>query len=80
MLLPFKNPGREKSGKAISSCIDIASLKTFMRNGIGKTHKVKKSAILYLNRLLFRSRLPLNLAILCESIIRFNLQDHSLNL
>jgi hypothetical protein len=42
MILPFKNPGREKSGKMTSSCIDIASLKTSMRNYLGKTHKVKK--------------------------------------
>jgi hypothetical protein len=41
MILPFKTPGREKSGKTTSSCIDIASLKTFMRNRLGKTHKVK---------------------------------------
>jgi hypothetical protein len=42
VILPFKNPGREKLGQITSSCIDIVSLKTPMRNHLGKTHKVKK--------------------------------------
>jgi hypothetical protein len=40
MISPFKNPSRKKSGNMAPSCID-ASLKTFMRNHIGKTHKAK---------------------------------------
>jgi hypothetical protein len=38
MISPFKNLNGKKSGNMISSCID-ASLKTFMRNRIGKIHK-----------------------------------------
>jgi hypothetical protein len=41
-ILPIKNSGKEKSGKMRSSLIDIASLKTFMRNHLGKTQKVKR--------------------------------------
>jgi hypothetical protein len=43
VILPFKNPGREKLGQITSSCIDIVSLKTPMRNHLGKTHKVKNA-------------------------------------
>jgi hypothetical protein len=32
MMLPYKNPGNEKLGITTCSCIDITSLKTFMRN------------------------------------------------
>jgi hypothetical protein len=41
MLSPFKNHNKEKSGNMTSSYID-ASLKTFVRNHIGKTHNAKK--------------------------------------
>jgi hypothetical protein len=41
MLSPFKNHNKEKSGNMTSSYID-ASLKTFVRNRIGKTHNAKK--------------------------------------
>jgi hypothetical protein len=41
MISSFKNPYREKSGSMTSSCI-VASLKTFMRNHIGKSHKAKR--------------------------------------
>jgi hypothetical protein len=41
MISPFKTPNREKSGNMTPSYID-ASLKTFMRNHIGKTHKDKR--------------------------------------
>ena len=42
MISPFKNPDRKKLGDMTFSRIDIASLKTFMRNRIGKTHKGKR--------------------------------------
>ena len=42
MISPFKNPEGEKLGDMTSTHIDIASLKTFMRNRIGKTHKGKE--------------------------------------
>ena len=42
MISPWKNPNREKSGNMTSTCIDIALLKTFMRNRTGKTHKGKR--------------------------------------
>jgi hypothetical protein len=40
MMLPFKNPCMEKSVN-MTSCV-VASLKIFMRNRIGKTHKAKR--------------------------------------
>jgi hypothetical protein len=39
MILMFKYSGREKSGKTTSSCIDIDSLKTFIRNRLVKLTK-----------------------------------------
>jgi hypothetical protein len=80
MILPFKNSGRKKSDKTTSSCIDIVSLKISMRNNLGKTYKVKKMLSDVQTGYYLGVDSALNLAILYESITRFNLQDHFLNL